>query len=335
MSLGKRFLTPSQTARVSESAQDDDIDVEDALAQLLEIQRKIDDHARRTVDRIKRLLDQREVLVPGVEEVFAKQHGAWYDATERDLVAEGFRVLGDYQPNDHGDKPPEKRPFYRFGLSADRTIVATWFLFPSEKPLHRIVLESSFADGATHATTRGIRGSGLPVPPNETRREMASDTSIQRLISAQRDEITRHVNPPIAFEGIDAILAERDREAREVAEFRRGIGLGLFEPYLRKVYGDRYEEEGAPLLQSIEAHPEWWTGEAAEGPTSSGMPFVDANQPLHLMFLMSRDVNTERGHVTTFGLAFRGLPEMQMKTGPVEPALTDVVAQDFGVDLPG
>jgi hypothetical protein len=108
------------------------------------------------------------------------------------------------------------------------------------------------------------------------------------------------------------------------AEFREAEGLKLFEPMLRGKLGDEYDERGAPLLEAILAHPEWWTGEQASPqslpspgergapPTSPSSPIgAHSDAPARLMFLSSREGG--RGHLTTFGLLFEGLPEMQMK----------------------
>jgi len=68
---------------------------------------------------------------------------------------------------------------------------------------------------------------------------------------------------------------------------------------------ERYEDEGAPLVESIRAHPEWWTGEEQKAEQGEDGGF-------HLMFLRSAETSG-RWHFTTAGLALFGLPEIQMK----------------------
>ena len=104
------------------------------------------------------------------------------------------------------------------------------------------------------------------------------------------------------------------------AEFREAKGLELFEPMLRGMLGAEYDERGAPLVEAILAHPEWWTGQQAsplslpspgEQEVSPAPNLPGPAAPIRLMFLSSQDGG--RGHLTTFGLLFEGLPEMQMK----------------------
>jgi len=100
-----------------------------------------------------------------------------------------------------------------------------------------------------------------------------------------------------------------------IAEFREAEGVRLFEPWLRSMLGEGYDERGQPIVEVILAHPEWWTGEkeaSSTSSTSTDSPTVaDPDAPPPLMFLASRE--GDRGHLTTFGMMMVGLPELQMK----------------------
>ena len=284
------------------------VDIDAAMKELLEAQRRVDDTAREIVDRTKRLIDVREDLVPGANETYERLHGEWYRAVERDLAAAGFQSFGPYRNvNAKPDTPPEKQAYYHLALSADRAITAAWFLVAAKEPRPCLVLESVATDGVVIATMSGITESGLPVPSSRDTERFPADTPVVRLVADHHAHLARANTNLREFAGVEDMLAERLRQANETAAHRRQIGLGIFEPYLRTLSREHFEEKGRPLLESILANPEWWTGEA---PPAPGRGAVES---LHLRFLMSRDDGGARRHVTTVGLARIGLPELQMR----------------------
>jgi hypothetical protein len=284
------------------------VDIHAAMRELLEAQRKIDETAKGIVDRTKRLIDVREILVPGANETYERLHGEWYRAVERDLAAAGFQSFGPYKDvNARPDTPPEKQAYYHLALSADRTITAGWFLVAAKEPRPCLVLESVATDGRVIATMSGITESGLPVPSNRDIERFPADTPVVRLVADHHAHLARANTNLREFAGVEDMLEERLRQANETAAHRRQIGLGIFEPYLRTLSRGRFEEKGRPLLESILANPEWWTGEEPSAPSPGAV------ESLNLRFLMSRDDAGARRHVATVGLAQNGLPELQMR----------------------
>jgi len=284
------------------------IDVNAAMQELIEAQLKIDESAKGIVDRTKRLIEVRENLVAGANEAYERLHSEWYRAVERDLTAAGFHPFGPYRDlNTRPDTPPEKRAYYHLALSADRTITAAWFLVAAKPPKPCLVLESVATDGVVIVTTSGISENGLPVPSSRDIERFPAETPVARLVADHHAHLARANTNVREFAGVEDVLAERLRQASETAALRREIGLGIFEPYLRALSRGQFEEKGKPLLESILAHPEWWSGEARPSPS------LAAIESLNLRFLMLRDEARGRRHVTTLGLAGIGLPELQMR----------------------
>jgi hypothetical protein len=56
------------------------------------------------------------------------------------------------------------------------------------------------------------------------------------------------------------MFSAQAREEVRMAEFRAALGVALFEPMLRTMLGDQFEEQGQPILEAIRRHPEWMTG---------------------------------------------------------------------------
>jgi hypothetical protein len=293
------------------SKHDDDEDIDGALEELLEFQKKVDEIAKNIVLGYKKSFDYRELLEPGASKPFAREHGKWYDRVDKELVAQGFKPLGSYEDAGARDKTPDdKRSFYRFAVSEDGTIVAAWFAFPSKPVTHAIVIESDGIDGSKWTTAAGLKDNGMPNMPNRHELLFHTDTPISELLTAHRQQVGDAAL--VARNGIDDILAARLASSVEYNEFRKAIGIPLFRGVLRANYetDEEFEENGRELLDSIEAHPEWWAGEESAEPAR---PVFDPNAPLRLLFMMSRDEATGRGHITTAGLLPRGVPELQMK----------------------
>jgi hypothetical protein len=280
-----------------------------AMEELLEAQRKVDEVAKNTVDGVKRLIEVRENLVPGANATFEQLYGAWYRSVEDGLAALGFQSFGQYKDlNKKSGTPPENDAYYHLALSADRTITAGWFLIAAKEPRRCLVLESIATDGAVITTSCGTTESSLPLPPNRDVERFPADTPAAQLVADHRAHVARTNKTMRELAGIDDLLADRLRQATEQAAYRRQIGLGMFEPYLRALSRGHFEEKGKPVLESILAHPEWWTGEA---PTAQAIRVPDR---LHINFLMSSEEQAkDRRHITTVGLAPLGLPELQMR----------------------
>ena len=289
----------------------DNMDPEEAMAQLLEAQNEIDEKAKRSLESLRRyLVVITENLVPGFNKKFAKAHGEWYATVEKSIVAAGFTPLGQWQNADPGDTPDERQSYYHFALGDDGAIIASWFSFVGpEKPMRCVVLQTYAENGKSCVTESGITPSGMPPHPDETIKAFPEGASVAGMVKVHRGLSAQLGAPAKRFTDMTGIMAERHADTVRTVEFRKSVDhVVLAQGMLDQVFGkgDEYAEE---LMTAIKAHPEWWTGEAPAQPT------IDASEPPQFMFLMSRDEDTEEGrvHVTTAGLAMRGLPEMQMK----------------------
>ena len=330
-----------------------------AVAELVEIQLQIEKTARSIVDSTRRLVDSREHLAPANLKDFPGYDYRFYDMTGKELADQGLRVLGDFADPSVLEGPVERRSFYRFALSEDGTTTASWFVVPrrrdsravwlrlwsklwsillpstKKEPLRVLVLHSWCEDGRSFVTTRGSLEGHLMRPESVVVQNLDQYHSAARTLDAHRAAVAAGSGVPRRLRTIEEIFGARVAESEMTAEFRKAKGLDLFEPKLRGMLGDEYDERGAPLVEAILAHPEWWTGSQKASPPSPPFPGereampasptsrgeqeaspssssgAQGDSPVRLMFLSSREGG--RGHLTTLGLLFEGLPEMQMK----------------------
>jgi hypothetical protein len=277
----------------------------DAFRQLLDLQKEIDAMAKRLVDETRVLADHRAEYRPVEARAYPAERVRAYDAIGGELAAVGIRTLGDFEDAAFTRRNPGKQVFVRLGLSDDGTIGAMWFLVGDGAALS---VNSWMEDGTTITTLRTTHVSGVPTHPQDRTEAVPLDTPVRTLVQRHRSRLAAGPSLPRLLEGVDGLLQALAADEQRSAEFREAQGVELFEPMLRAQLGDRFDEEGAPLLEAIRAHPEWWTG--APGTPVPDEVVRDAHVPL--VFLASRGKNG-RGHLTTMGQVFRGYPEMQMK----------------------
>jgi len=273
---------------------------EDAFTELAELQQQIDDSARRIVKSVRTLVDHRTEYRPVRAADYPDFDAAYYDGTERDLAVEGIASLGDFDDAAFSRTHPDKNVFVRLGLAVDATTGAIWFRLGTASSL---ALQSWLEDGRTIITVRSSTESAVPNRPEVAVERVAPQTSVRDVVRRHRSRVAAAGALPRLLRGLEDLVQAYAADEQASAAFRDRQGLALFEPMLRKKLGDSYEDEGAPLVESILAHPEWWTGEAPQRATPAG--------PISLMFLASRDHDGRR-HFTTAGLALHGLPDLQM-----------------------
>lgn len=129
--------------------------------------------ARSIRGQTKALYSARHELVPAKVADFPWLDRAYYDATERELAAMGFRTLGDYEDRTMSRIYPSMRTFIRWMASRDGTVSAGIYhfrmrgwqgvlssigIFP--KPVRCVDLETEMADGV-FAVTANILGRDL------------------------------------------------------------------------------------------------------------------------------------------------------------------------------
>jgi hypothetical protein len=296
---------------------DDEEGVQDpmsAFAELLEMQRQLEEQARNIVTMVRTVVDNREKLVPANLRDFPGYDSKFYDGTAKELGGLGLRLLGDFADASMVEKPVEQRAFYRFALSEAGGTTAYWFVVPGKEPLRVLFLQSWLEAGGSITTARGAVESSIPQHPLVRTQILKPGTATGKLVDAHGKTVAASGGIPRRLRTIEDVLAAREAESRMIAEFREAEGLRLFEPMLRGMLGDGYDEQGEPLVEAILEHPEWWTGEkeSSTSPTSAGAPTVAGrDSPLPMMFVSSQEGG--RGLLTTFGLMMQGLPELQMK----------------------
>ncbi|HMJ58160.1 MAG TPA: hypothetical protein VK467_03430 [Gemmatimonadales bacterium] len=268
---------------------------EDTFQDLVELQQQIDEAARRIVKSVRTLVDHRTEYRPVRAADYPDHDAAYYDGTERDLAGEGIASLGDFDDASFSRNHPDKNVFVRLGLAADGTIGAIWFRLGAASSL---ALQSWLEDGRTIVTVRSSAESAVPNRPEVAAERVAPQTAVRDVVRRHRSRVAAAGALPRFLRGLEELVAAYAADEQASAAFRDGQGLALFEPMLRKKLGDNYEDEGAPLVESILAHPEWWAGQAPK--------------TISLIFLASREYDG-RGQLTTAGLALHGLPELQMK----------------------
>ena len=124
------------------------VQLRDAANQLQEASKPVEDSARRLVASVRTATDHRAEFAPVRVADFPGLDLDFYARTERELAAAGVRVLGDYEDAAFNRRSPDKRSFYRLGLSDDGAVAASWFVYPGQQPIRCLVLHSWAEDGA-------------------------------------------------------------------------------------------------------------------------------------------------------------------------------------------
>ena len=275
----------------------------DTLRELIELQKQIDDSARAIVTTVRALVDHRADYRPVNAADYPDHDAAFYDGIGKELGAERIDTLGDFDEAAFSQRHPDKKQtFVRLGLAGDGTIGAMWFRLGT---VSSISLHSWLEDGRTVVTFRSASESGVPHPAELLQERVPLETTVRDLARRHRTRVRSAAALPRLLSGLDDLLAAYAADEERISRFREQEGLALFEPMMRKQLGAQYEEEGEPLVQSIQAHPEWWTGETPA-------PSEAHASGVRLMFLISRE-GDGRGHFTTAGMSLHGLPELQMK----------------------
>jgi hypothetical protein len=247
-------------------------------------------------------VDHRAEYAPVRAADYPDHDAAYYDGTGQELAAEGVGTLGDFEDAAFSRRNPDKHVFVRLGLAEDATIGAMWLRLGQASSLG---LNSWLEDGRTLVTFRAASESNVPNRPEVLSERVGLETSARDVVRRHRSRVGAAGSLPRLLRGLDDLLAAYAADEEATARFREHEGTALFEPMYRANLGDRYDEEGEPLVQAILSHPEWWTGETPKPPPAPA-------GPLQLMFLASRE-DDGRSHLTTAGLMMHGLPELQMK----------------------
>jgi hypothetical protein len=243
----------------------------DALKELAELQKQIDDSAHAVVDNVRVLVDHRSEYRPVRAADYPDHDAAYYDGTEKDLAAEGIATPRDFEDSAFSRRNPGKRAFVRLGLAEDGTIGAMWFKLGQASALN---LSSWLEDGRSLLTYRVASESNVPDRPEVVSERVGVEMSTRDVVRRHRSRVRAAGALPRLLRGLDDLLAAYAADEEATARFREREGTALFEPMYRANLGDRYEDEGEPLVQAILAHPEWWTGETPAPPPPRPPPWT-------------------------------------------------------------
>lgn len=202
---------------------------------------------------------------------FPDRDTGFYNRTGSELAALGFNTLGDFEDASLIVADPSKKTFVRFAVGAHGAIGAMWFEVPAAegKPLHCLVLQTWLDDGQTLITTRGTIESGLPLPPYILDEVVDATLDTKATVRTHGERVAASGKVPHRVADAADLFARHAREELNIAEFREALGAALFEPMLRTMLGPNYEEQGEPILDAIQRHPEWMRGDISSEP--SGM----------------------------------------------------------------
>ena len=227
--------------------------------------------AQSVVANVRTVIQHRARYEPVDASDFPERDAGFYNRTRNELSALGFNTLGDFEDASLVVTDPSKKTFVRFALGAHGAIGAMWFEVPAAEgePLHCLVLQSWLDDGRTIVTTRGTIDSGLPLPPHIVGEEVDATVDTKATVRTHGEQVAATGKAPTRIADVADLFARHSRDELKIAEFREAQGAALFEPMLRTLLGASYDEQGEPILDAIQRHPEWLRGEMSSEP--SGM----------------------------------------------------------------
>jgi len=315
------------------------------FGQLAEIQKRIDDSARKVVEGIVQGIDIEDDVSPSSREALSGRDFSWYQDVANAVTGYGFLPPAAYEPSSWMSRPLESRLLSEYALGDGGAVVATWFAFRTGegRPEHRIVsLLTFFEDGSSFDTVAG--GYRSPLPSLETDREerLPQDTPVAELLARHRAHVAEYGSAPRRFESLSAHLAARKEHSRRCRAYRQGLGLSLVERYIEVMFTGDKAEVGARYLDAIRKHPEWYkyangapnsatqtasngagrkedesrdtrqapTESAATPPAAAKVRDVLPAMPIRFMMSATED---GRRTLTTFGMLFSGLPELLLR----------------------
>ena len=219
--------------------------------------------AQSIVTEIRALLDHRACYEPVDASAFPDRDLKFYERVERELAAVGFRSIGDFEDAALVVADPAKKSFVRFALGAHGAIGAMWFEVPATEGngLQCLVLHSWLANGPVLVTARGGIDNGLPMPPEIAVELVDGGVDTRSTLRMHGERVAASGKPPLRLANADELFANYTKDERTVSEFRKALGVELFEPMLRTMLGENFEEQGEPILDAIRSHPEWMHGE--------------------------------------------------------------------------
>lgn len=232
--------------------------------------------AQSIVANVRTLIQHRARHEPVDASDFPERDIGFYDRITSELSALGFTTLGDFEDASLIVTDPSRKTFVRFAVGAHGAIGAMWFEVPAAEgnSLRCLVLHSWFDDGQTLVTTRGTIDNGLPVSPHILAEQVDAGLDTKATVRNHGERVAATGKAPRRLADVADVFALHARDELKTAEFREAQGVSLFEPMLRTMLGANYDEQGQPLIDAIQRHPEWLRGEISSEPAAIGVRAV-------------------------------------------------------------
>ena len=257
--------------RTDEYDDDDNGESEEALREVFDqIAEAMAAHtqvAQAIVAQIRTMIDHRARYEPVNASDFPDRDLTFYESVERELATVGFRTIGDFEDAALIITDPAKKSFVRFALGAHGAIGAMWFEVPAAEgnALQCLVLHSWLANGPVLVTARGTIDNGLPMPPEIAVERVDGEVDTRSTLRIHGERVAASGKPPLRLANADELFAHYAKDERTLSDFRKELGVDLYEPMLRTMLGESFEEQGEPILDAIRSHPEWMHGEITAG----------------------------------------------------------------------
>jgi hypothetical protein len=235
--------------------------------------------AQAIVAQVRTLIEHRARYEPVDASDFPERDGAFYDRVDRELAAIGFRTVGDFENASLIVTDVSKKTFVRFAVGAHGAIAAMWFEVPTAEgdPLHCLVLHSWLIDGRVIVTARGTIDNGLPMPQDFVVQRLDASVDTRAAVRTHGECVAATGEAPCRLADTDELFARYASDELGTAEFRQQLGVKLFEPMLRTMLGANYDDQGEPILDAIQRHPEWMRGEISAAPDPLRVGIVREN----------------------------------------------------------
>jgi hypothetical protein len=218
--------------------------------------------AQTIVAQIRTMIEHRARYEPVDAADFPDRDSAFYETVQEELAAVGFEAIGDFEDAALTVTDASKKTFVRFALGANGAIAAMWFMLPADADaLRSLVLHTWLADGRVLVTARGTIDNGIPTPPEVVVERIDGTVDTRATLRLHGERVARSGKAPLRLGGTEQLFAHYADDERRLAEFRKALGVQLFEPMLRTMLGENFESQGEPILDAIQRHPEWMEGE--------------------------------------------------------------------------
>ena len=154
-----------------------------------------DESARRIVQSVRTMVDHRVEYRTVNAAEFPGRDAEFLDGTARELAAEGWQTLGDFEDAAF-NRGRQNKNFVRMALSGDRTAYAMWFSAPAApRPARVLGLRSLLGDGRVLLTLRGGSKTDLPTPPAYLVERLDEGASTGQQVRRHRERVDAPPTP--------------------------------------------------------------------------------------------------------------------------------------------